>query len=525
MIQHVANAIQACVSGTTCTNQVNIIDLAMVRESFYHDVLLQWIPQDSDGLLLNRCDKASRICLSAASKALRSSFGHWLVTQYTDSISSLEECGFLCCKLFVHHGGLDTKITMAKALPGFGFGGLLWREDLSMYPLDIIAAADRYQINHVFYHLAEHFPCFMGSVFAELFSRQGGKDGPLPEKPVQELLLKAMATLETVLTKWQTDVGRDYYWRLRRVNELVANMICSIPPAEALRCGIASWFVKLTKRNILDSTTSSTATFLKILRDRDNPDALFVEFMNILCATSHCGHAPEAVVVMFEACLQVLEDDTNLGSSTDCGVQLCQALSILAKVKSLWGGPDSQKIREFHLKQILDKAFERHKALFTDGDSSVADVLEQICDGRHLQFYPQSFTHEEQRLISQLETRLFDAGAAKLGRSMRWDFIEHAAWNSIFLKGFLRAKTYHFYLTYGCGPGERQEEIEACRMKWVRQWLRGVITVLRQDSIPVYSGRVEVKTSNRKPCFKFVAHLVILGHFMSFWDSHQQPAG
>ena len=76
----------------------------MVRESFYHDVLLQWIPQDSDGLLLNRCDKASRICLSAASKALRSSFGHWLVTQYTDSISSLEECGFLCCKLFTMGG-------------------------------------------------------------------------------------------------------------------------------------------------------------------------------------------------------------------------------------------------------------------------------------------------------------------------------------------------------------------------------------------------------------------------------------
>ena len=123
----------------------------MVRESFYQDVLLQWIPQDSDGLLLHRCDATARMCLSAASKALRSSFGHWLVTQYADSISELEECGFLCCKLFLHHGGLDAKITMAKALPGFG--GLLWREELSMYPLDIIAAAEKYEVNEVFYRL------------------------------------------------------------------------------------------------------------------------------------------------------------------------------------------------------------------------------------------------------------------------------------------------------------------------------------------------------------------------------------
>lgn len=457
----------------------------MVRESFYQDVLLQWIPQDSDGLLLNRCDVTARVCLSAGSKAMRSSFGHWLMTQYTDSISKLEECGFLCCKLFIHHGGLDAKITMAKALPGFG--GLLWPKDLSMCPLDIIAAADTYEVKEVFYRLIKHFPCFMGSVLAELFSRlQGGKDGPLPEKPVQEPLLKAMATLETVLTKWQTDVGRDYGYRFRRANELVANMICSIPPAEALRCGFAPWFVKMTKRNILDTTTSSTAAFLKIQEDRFGPEALCVEFMNILCAVSHCGHIPETVILMFRACLRVLEDDSsNLGPSFENGVQLCQVLSLLAKAKFLKG-------KEHHLRQLLDKAFERHKASLAGEPSLAADVLEETCEGRHLRFYPvQGLAREERRMIGHFETRLFDLAAPKIGCSMRWAG-ENAAWNSTFLKGFLRAEVQRFDGIYWLVQrAPRQEEIEACRKKLVRQWLRGVVTVLQEDSIPVYSGPVD----------------------------------
>ena len=471
----------------------------MVRESFYHDVLLQWIPQDSDGLLLNRCDKASRICLSAASRALRSSFGHWLVTQYADSISQLEECGFLYCKLFAHHGGLDAKITLAKAFPGFGFCGLLWRGELSMCPLDIIAAADKYEVKEVFYRLVKHFPRFMGSVLAELFSRlQGGKDGPLPEMPVQEPLLKPMATLETVLTKWQTDVRTDYPWRFRRANELAANMICSIPHAEALRCGFAPWFVKMTKRNILDSATSSTAVFLKIQEDRHSPEALCVEFMNVLCAASHCGHTPETVILMFHACLRVLEEDSsNLGPSFENGVQLRQVLSLLAKAKSFWRGPHSKRTREIHLRQLLDKAFERHKAMLANNESEAPDVLEETCKGRHLRYYPaHSFTQEEQRWISHFEARIFDLAAPKVGCSMRWAG-ENAAWNSTFLKGFLRAKTQRFDAIYGpVQHAQTQEEIEACRKKWVRQWLTGVVTVLQQHSIPVYPGRVCVKTSS-----------------------------
>ena len=471
----------------------------MVRESFYHDVLLQWIPQDSDGLLLNRCDKASRICLSAASRALRSSFGHWLVTQYADSISQLEECGFLYCKLFAHHGGLDAKITLAKAFPGFGFCGLLWRGELSMCPLDIITGADKYEVKDLFYRLLEHFPCFMGSVLAELFSRlQGGKDGAQPEKPTQEPLAKALATLETVLAKWQTDVRENYPYRFRRPNELVANMICSIPPAEALRCGFAPWFVKLTKGSILHSAASSTAVFLKIQEDCSSREALCVEFMNILCGVSHCGHCPQAVVLMFQACLRVVEDDNfNLGPSAEYGVQLCQALSILAKAKSVWRGPHSKRTREIHLRQLLDKAFERHKAMLANNESEAPDVLEETCKGRHLRYYPaHSFTQEEQRWISHFEARIFDLAAPKVGCSMRWAG-ENAAWNSTFLKGFLRAKTQRFDAIYGpVQHAQTQEEIEACRKKWVRQWLTGVVTVLQQHSIPVYPGRVCVKTSS-----------------------------
>lgn len=352
-----------------------------------------------------------------------------------------------------------------------------------MCPLDIIAAADKYEVKEVFYRLVKHFPCFMGSVLAELFSRlQGGKDGPLPEMPVQEPLLKPMATLETVLTKWQTDVRTDYPWRFRRANELAANMICSIPHAEALRCGFAPWFVKMTKRNILDSATSSTAVFLKIQEDRHSPEALCVEFMNVLCAASHCGHTPETVILMFHACLQVLEEDSsNLGPSFENGVQLRQVLSLLAKAKSFWRGPHAERGKEYHLRQLLEKAFERHKAMLADDESSAAEVLEQTCEGRHLKFYPvQGLARGEQRMIGHFETRLFDLAAPKVGCSMRWAF-EKPAWNSTFLKGFLRAETYH-----SSGIYVRL----AYRKRCVDQWLRGVVTVLQQDSIPVYSGRI-----------------------------------
>ena len=333
----------------------------------------------------------------------------------------------------------------------------------------------------------------MGSVLAELFScLHGGKDGPLPEKSGQEQLSKfskAMATLETVLTKWQTDVGRDYPYRFRRANELAANMIFSIPPAEALRCGFAPWFVKLTKRNILDSTTSSTAVFLKMQMDRYSPEALCVEFMNVLCAVSHCGHTPETVILMFHACLQVLEEDSNnLGPSFENGVQLCQVLSLLAKAKSFWTGPGAQRGKEYYLRELLEKAFERHKGMLADNESVAAEVLEQTCEGQHLRFYPvQGLAREERRWISHFETRLLELAAPKIGCSMRSPW-EKPAWNSTFLKGFLRAKTEteHFYSRYS--PGFYV--LLAGRRRLVDQWLRGVVTVLQQDSIPVYSGRV-----------------------------------
>lgn len=122
----------------------------MRKESFYHAVLLQWIPQDSDGLLLGRCG-SSRACLSGASKALRSS-GQWLVAQYPDLISELDGLGFLYCKLFLRHGGLDAKI----AISALQMRDSRWPQDLSMCPLDIIADTEGHRL---IYLMAENFPC------------------------------------------------------------------------------------------------------------------------------------------------------------------------------------------------------------------------------------------------------------------------------------------------------------------------------------------------------------------------------
>lgn len=41
----------------------------MVKDTLGHLILLQWIPQDSSGLLLGRCDETFRLSLSAASRA------------------------------------------------------------------------------------------------------------------------------------------------------------------------------------------------------------------------------------------------------------------------------------------------------------------------------------------------------------------------------------------------------------------------------------------------------------------------
>ena len=300
--------------------------------------------------------------------------------------------------------------------------------------------------------------------------------------PVQEPLLKPMATLETVLTKWQTDVRTDYPWRFRRANELAANMICSIPHAEALRCGFAPWFVKMTKRNILDSATSSTAVFLKIQEDRHSPEALCVEFMNVFCAASHCGHTPETVILMFHACLRVLKRiavTLVLRLRTVCSCVRC--FRCWPKPSLSGGGHTPREQGKFICGSSWTRPLSVTRPCLQTTNPKPRMFWRRPAKGGTLRYYPaHSFTQEEQRWISHFEARLFDLAAPKVGCSMRWAF-EKPAWNSTFLKGFLRAEPYH-----SSGIYVRL----AYRKRCVDQWLRGVVTVLQQDSIPVYSGRI-----------------------------------
>ena len=54
------------------------------------------------------------------------------------------------------------------------------------------------------------------------------------------------------------------------------------------------------------------------------------------------------------------------------------------------------------------------------------------------------------------------------------------------MKGFLTAKICHGIVT-----AKKTEEINAFRKRWIRKCLRGIVTVLQQDSIRLYSNQVD----------------------------------
>lgn len=260
-------------------------------------------------------------------------------------------------------------------------------------------------------------------------------------------------------------------------------MILSIPSSEALRCGLAPWFVQLAKESILDPVCSSTALFLKIRADRRSNEALCVEFMNVLCAVSHCGHTPEELQLMFASCLEAIQNVSgNLGPFNRFGcssLRLCQILSMLAKSKNFWGARGIQSGKRYgYLSDLLKNAFKGHKLVLEDSFGYSVDVLERICDGRHLHFYPrQGLTVMEQQPIREFQAKMFDFAAPRVGFSLRWS--RGSVWNATLLESFLNAKYIDWW--------GREHFVER-REQWIEEWLIGIVEALREESIPVYSG-------------------------------------
>ena len=138
--------------------------------------------------------------LSSASRSLRSSFGHWLVAEFSDRVSELEESDFFYCTLFAQHGGLDMPITIERS----------YRKDAKVLPLDVIDMVDNRRFWNdfiVFYHFAQDFPCFLGSILCRMFSCLQAasllKDNAETEDLILAGFLRVLRTLEGAVRRWQ----------------------------------------------------------------------------------------------------------------------------------------------------------------------------------------------------------------------------------------------------------------------------------------------------------------------------------
>ncbi|CAJ1456804.1 unnamed protein product [Effrenium voratum] len=436
--------------------------------------------QDAEWFVLSCCDKQAQVLLSSASKVLRSGFGQWLVAEYADRVPELESRGFFYCKLFVQHGGLDIQITTHLADRPF-------RKGHKASPLDILemAATRRHgrfsDTFFVFYDFACASPCFLGSVLSMIFSRLQAagllEDTAGTKDAVLARFLTARRTLQAVARNWLTGLTQKKQRNPQGGLSTLASMICSIPSAEAAKSGVASWFVRVAKEGLLDVVGSSTETFLTLQDDCRDPDGKCIQLMNILAAASHCGHATKASARMFESCLQRIVEcvSDNLGPFPDCGVQLHEVLSVLAKAnpklcnKRMW------------IREVLEKALSRHEGPVTESnDIYLAEgILNLIFDGHHLVFLPTNgFSSEECQQILRFQCTIFDLAAPRVCNCFE-DAVGDSPWKASIVKGFLAAKTETPRLR------TQETQINARRRGWIQACLRGIVAYLRQHGISV----------------------------------------
>ena len=234
---------------------------------------------------------------------------------------------------------------------------------------------------------------------------------------------------------------------IMRINERFANIICAIPPAEAEKFGVAEWFVRQAKTNMLDAVSSSTKTFLDLQNNSRDPRCLCLEFMNVLAASSHCGFATEAVSSMFQSCLNRIVHDKqsdNLDPYPDCGVRLHQVLSVLAKARSdmLRGPADSPKYTL--LREILERCREKHTCQ-EGAASSACHTLDAVLDGGLLNFFPaEGFSTDELWAIGRFQDDLLDHVTPWYGESAFEFPYGKSPWPAAEVRGLMKVKTSHY---------------------------------------------------------------------------------
>ena len=111
--------------------------------------------------------------MATASKALRSSFGQWLVARYANRLQELNDHGYLYAKLFAQFGGFDSNISSSQ----------FWVSCFRTYPSSmpafrLFAISDDadWDIFHRFVYIpAETAPRFLASILVELFRRLQAK--------------------------------------------------------------------------------------------------------------------------------------------------------------------------------------------------------------------------------------------------------------------------------------------------------------------------------------------------------------
>ena len=437
------------------------------------------------------------------------------MARYANRLQELNDHGYLYCTLFAQYGGFESNISSSQfgasgcfrtypaALPAFRF-----------FEISEVAISDNF--GFFFYKPAETAPRFLASILVELFRRLQAAallgEGAQTEDPYSSQLLEVLSSLEGALKRWQTalleSAGRLtkdrcwFRWGIRFVNQRFANVICAIPQADAKKRGVADWFVRQTKTNIFDAVTSSTKIFLDLQSDSTCRECLCMEFMNVLAALSHCGFATETVSSMFESCMGRIVGDRksdNLGPYEDCGVQLPQVLSVLAKARrDMFRGP-SEAPKYHLLKEILDTCRENHKC--REGAAfSARHTLENILLHGFLDFFPaEGFSPSEMWSINNFQNELLDHITPLCGESVFEHPYGESPWPADEVRALMRVKTSHYFslrlpwrfrsneMPLSDRIAKSQPEISATRKGWVKKLLDGTTRYLRLQSTPVVS--------------------------------------
>jgi len=452
--------------------------------------MLHVIGHDTEDQLVLLLDNVSYFAIATANRSVRCRFAQCLVRLFVSQVEFLEKGGFLYCKHFMQYGGFNVKIKC---------GQIDERQNpkikVAMFPIDILEITDFYDLCCLF-DFIDCVPNFVGAILHELFARLQGSapqtDDSSPQGASSETrLLRIREQFAHSISRWQASLAKDE-GRLSptAVHARIANVICAVPVKDAVSCGLAEWFTRLTRQSILDPVCSSTDLFLSVLEQHHRRHNVCIEFINILATVGHCGLFSDVVRRMFEACMSaIIEYSDNVSIyAFDTGVTLTEVLSALAKIPCrLW-----QRRGKHHcFQKIMEKAREYDdRDLEDDGSHNHYLMAEQILLCGRVAALPKSgLDRHDMEFLNMYREGLLQRSLSVAGKHV---VLEHRkAWDAQIVRACLRMEPSRLS-DIAIELGARQTDIdEMKKIGWIQTFLSGVMRTLEEnvDTITVLAER------------------------------------